>query len=271
MIELNAPHGEDALEIIGHYMQNKPFVTSVDEKLVSRLMEGSTCAELETVINEAGLYAGFDRSDVITEKHFLKACMRLVFNVPVEGLHCTEEISGADKIHAAYHEAGHAVVMEALEPGSVALLAVFKKTCGFGGIAVRATAEDLSAFANRENSILTDLGGKAAVESVLGVHDIGAASDLNKAFRKVKHLVKDTCVAGLRYHGRWDDSQQLQYEQEQATAAEVEQYLRRAKRIIADNHDLLVRLANELAEKNVLTMFDVQRITSEASIVRHKI
>ena len=44
-------------------------------------MDGRSCAELETVINEAGLYAGYERADYITMDHFMEACMRTIFNV----------------------------------------------------------------------------------------------------------------------------------------------------------------------------------------------
>ena len=79
---MNAPHGEDAVKIIAHYLRNKKVVKDMDARTIARIMDGRSCAELETVINEAGLYAGYERSDFITMEHFMEACMRTVFDVP---------------------------------------------------------------------------------------------------------------------------------------------------------------------------------------------
>lgn len=58
------------------------FVDDVDAKTIARIMDGRSCAELETVINEAGLYAGYERTESITMDHFMAACMRTIFDVP---------------------------------------------------------------------------------------------------------------------------------------------------------------------------------------------
>ena len=79
-IEVEAPHGKDAEKIIEHYLKSKKFVDSVDHKTIARIMDGRSCAELETVINEAGLYAGYERAEYITMDHFMEACLRTVFN-----------------------------------------------------------------------------------------------------------------------------------------------------------------------------------------------
>mgnify|MGYP003403873418 CR=1 FL=1 len=62
-IEVVAPKGEDAEKIVEHYIKRKNFVSDVDVKTITRLLNGSSCAELEAVINQAGIYAGFLRKD----------------------------------------------------------------------------------------------------------------------------------------------------------------------------------------------------------------
>ena len=55
IIEVEAPRGKDAEDIVAYYLSNKKFVENIDTKTIARIMNGRSCAELETVINEAGL------------------------------------------------------------------------------------------------------------------------------------------------------------------------------------------------------------------------
>ena len=64
--------GKDAEKIIEHYLKSKKSVEGVDHKTIARIMDGRSCAELETVINEAGLYAGYERAEYITMDHFME-------------------------------------------------------------------------------------------------------------------------------------------------------------------------------------------------------
>ena len=66
-IEVNAPKGEDAIEIITYYLKSKRFVDGIDPVVIAKIMDGHSCADLETVINEAGLYAGYERAEFGTD------------------------------------------------------------------------------------------------------------------------------------------------------------------------------------------------------------
>jgi ATP-dependent Zn protease len=109
----------------------------------------------------------------------------------------------------------------------------------------------------------------AANEQKYGAADIGGKSDLNKAFREMKALLVDRGVNGLRLHGcRYGElSEQLQFEQEQAVALEVERYYKKAKEILALNTEFLEKVAQALAEKKLLTTMDIQEIKNSCKIV----
>lgn len=51
IIEIETPSGQNAIRIIAHYLNNKNVVKNVDVKTIARIMDGHSCAELETVIN----------------------------------------------------------------------------------------------------------------------------------------------------------------------------------------------------------------------------
>ena len=99
----------------------------IDPVVIAKIMIGHSCADLETVLNEAGLYAGYQRAEHITMEHVLKACLHTVFDRTSAGDEQDDFCSHlSDPHHIAshfiYHEAGHAVVSEVLCPGSVTLV-----------------------------------------------------------------------------------------------------------------------------------------------------
>ena len=89
-IKINNPRLEDAAEIIKYYLSQKKFVADIDYKELAKILNGGSCAELETVINEAGVYAGFQNKDKIELDDILRAAMRVIFGAP-ENLEETDE------------------------------------------------------------------------------------------------------------------------------------------------------------------------------------
>lgn len=273
-IQIDAPHGEDAERITAYYLSQKKFVSDVDAQTIARIMDGRSCAELETVINEAGLYAGFERSESITMEHFMKACMKIIFNMPESGSSMEDDClpnsgDGASFLsQIRYHEAGHAVVHELLFPGSVTLVSVRGRDGHTGGFTSYYDNPRVHPAYRTKGKIIAFLGGMAATEQVYGLHDCGASRDLDQVFESIRKLVVNDCTCGFHLHfSRHRDSEELIAGQEQAVAAEVEKAYRKAKELLAGNREFLDSIAAELARKDFLTALDVKRIKSDCHIV----
>lgn len=265
-IEVEVPPREDAVEIIAHYLKSKRFVEGVDPTVIAKIMIGHSCADLETVINEAGLYAGYERAESITMEHFLKACLRTVFDkdgLANEQDDFSSHLSDPHHIasHMIYHEAGHAVVSEVLCPGSVTLVFAGNLRQEEGGFTRDYREPGSSLLEWRKKRIITSLGGMAAMEQKFGLPDIGCASDLNYAFDKVRNLLSRTCINGFSFYSRgYSESEHLEASLEQAAATEVERYYRKAKEIISANREFFEKLAAALAEKKLLSAVDIEKI-----------
>lgn len=194
VIEANNPHGEDAVKIIEHYIKGKKFVGDMDAVTVARIMDGRSCAELETVINEAGFYAGFERSEEITMDHFMRACLHTIHDVPNEVL-CessfdTDLSNGDDpRTRVVYHEAGHATIAEVLNPGSVTLISAYCRDGESGGFTSYYRSGFSGSAERQQSHILGSIGGMAALEQKFGIIDTGASGDLDQAFRSTWNLV----------------------------------------------------------------------------------
>src|SRR5699024_620792 len=125
-----------------------------------------------------------------------------------------------------------AVVSEVLCPGSVTLVFAGGLRQEEGGFTSYYRTPGMSLLDWRRNRIVSALGGAAAMEQKFGLPDIGCASDLNYAFERVSRLLSDTCINGFSFYSRgYSESERRMADRDQAVAAEVERYYRKAKEI----------------------------------------
>lgn len=276
LIKVEAPHGKDAEQIIAHYLKSKKISGEIDPITIAHIMDGRSCAELETVINEAGLYAGYERAEYITMEHFMKACLRTVFDIEFKNKEENDEFFNTDLSdhNSAYsqtvcHEAGHAVVSEVLCPGSVTLICALKnRRNGKNGFtAYYYNDSSQSSLYWDKSRVISSLGGMAAVEQKFGIQDCGSSCDLSNAFDYVKNMVVDNGLCGFQFYSRYGASSELQYRQEQAVATEVEKYYRKVKEIISLNEEFFEKVASALSQKGLLSACDLQQIKSECTII----
>ena len=239
-------------------------------KTIAHIMDGRSCADLETVINEAGLYAGYEKADQITMDHFMAAYLRTVMNLPAICGELGADLSVADKNYrqVVYLEAGHAVISEVLCPNSVTLVSIYNDGSDFGGTTGYFNDKSTTYLYWEKSRIIGALGGIAVIEQKFGSFDVGGSRDLDRAFRDAKDLVVNDCVCGFHLHAdEYNDSERLQSEQEQVVSSEVERYYRKAKEILSLNAEFLERLAAALAKKTLLSAVDVQKIREQCKIV----
>ena len=268
-IEVNTPSEKDAELIIKHYLSGKIVSDDPDCRSVAKIIHNSSCAEPEAIINEAGIYAGFDGEKCIKMPHFLKAAMQLMYDVPVSAFdeNALDGISEYNLINVAYHEAGHVLAHEVLDPGSVALVSIFGSNYNtLGGRTVYSRSTGTAFFNKREINIIGTLAGIAAVEQKLGIRDTGCSADLEDAFDNVRDLIVNNCTSGFHLHGEYGDySDELTAKQEQTVATEIEKYYLRAKEIIAQNNSFLENTANRLPEKKLFCARDIENIRRESA------
>ncbi|MBR5177530.1 MAG: AAA family ATPase [Lachnospiraceae bacterium] len=264
VIEMQSPEGEDSKRIIEYYLSQKQVLGDIDAEEISRLMKGHSCAELEMVINEAGIYAGYDQREKIEQKDILKACMRMIFASP----ETIEENNSSYLRNIAIHEAGHVVVSEILEPGSVSLVSVCRYSGAREGVSVIQRPENFNiSHRAQENEVMIKLGGKAATEVVYGLVDLGCSSDIHRAYSIIAQVVENCCLYGFDTiaGSKFTTSGYVLEKKDRTIAQEMERYYRQAKQIIAENRELLDTLTRELMEKKTLTYREIKIIREKVS------
>lgn len=258
---LEMPSGVDAERIVCHYLNQRKYVAKVDAGRIARLLAGKSCAELESVVNMAGIYAGYDDRNQIEMADILKAILRLVFHAPEK-----VEDDGIDTTLVACHEAGHAVISHLLEPGSVDLVSVYRHNGNIEGITSQYQAENY--FQSKklmENRVLCLLAGKAATELCYGVTDTGSSNDLWRAYRIVERFVGDYCSYGFdKLKFQDTQSNDLLSRREQQVASELDRYYSQAKQMLAENRRFLDTLTAKLVKDKTLLAEDILEIQQSA-------
>ena len=257
IIKVDEPQGDDAVKIVEYYLSQKKAVAEINAEDVARLLNGKSCAELETVINTAGQYAGFQNKQRIDIDDITRACLRIIYNAPES----TAPHNPVILERTAYHEAGHAVVAEILEDGCIDLVSVRKSTGNVGGFTSYHTPDNYwLSKTHMENRIIALLAGKAATEIIFGEVDTGANNDLHRAFDIVERFSDDYCAYGFGYWTERENSNSLMQRKEDRIVADMENYYAMAKKIIVENRAFLEGVAKCLQEKDTLVSSEIREI-----------
>ena len=256
-IEVQTPSTKDATKIIEHYLKGKKVDKDIDCEELAKLMNGESCAFLETLINDAGLYAGYDNCELIKRIHIIKAFLRNVYSVNEDD---EGEISDDSLEYLAYHESGHTLISELLEPHSVNLVTAKRFRGSLGGLTSAAKDDDFwYDFNNMKKEITVLLGGKAATEIHFNKLDPGAGSDISKAESILTHVYN-------AYYGNnfytFEDSSADGFKQmgEAWVCHQLQNYYAKAKDILFNNKDKLDKLAKALIDKKLLLHDDINEI-----------
>ena len=259
-VGVQPPRGKDAVEIVRHYLGQKAYVGEINVEDVAKILNGDSCATLEEVINEAGIYAASQDKEMIDADDLLRGILRAKFGAPER----MDDISLRAQTAVAYHEAGHTVVAEILERGNVTMTSIATHDGAASGLTTFYQDDDYwTEFSYMEHRVLALLGGRAATEIVYARPDVGATSDIKRVFDVVERFVDYDGVAPFDCHEREEGSSDALNRKDKRIAEELEKYYKQAKQILVENRPFLDAVAKELVAKKTLLASDIKRIEEE--------
>ena len=257
ILGIKCPDSKDSQDIVAHYLARKSFVKGLDTKRIARLLEGRSCAELESVVNQAGAYAAFEGRHQVEMRDMVKAILRIIFEAP-------EKVKADEScLHwIACHEAGHALIAELLEPDSVDLVSVLSHNSNDTGVtSVHRSESYFHSKRLMEIRVMCLLAGKAATEICYGTVDTGANSDLERAFAIVRRFVDDYCSFGFdQFVFDRSNSDGVLDRRDSRVGAEMARYYAQTKQLLTENRSKLEALAARLLEEKTLLGDQVQEI-----------
>ncbi len=263
-IKLGNPGRVDSEKIVKYYLSLKGCGSNVDYKEVARLLDGQSCASLESIINEASIMAAYDNRETVDNRDIINATLNVVYHTPV----AVNSSDGQCDPTLAYHEAGHAVISEILEPGSVNIISTADRSgSDVGGFTSYQQADKyFNSMDYMENRVMCLLGGKAANDIVFGINDVGCNDDLERAYAIVGRFIDTYCSYGFHnWEGipEHDSSEELKNKKETLVSFEMEKYYQKVKRILIENRNFLDKLAERLMKEKLITYHTVQDIKAE--------
>ena len=263
-IEFEVPTEADARRIISHFLSLKKVSPDVDLEDINRMFSYNSCAELETIINEAAVSAGYAGKDCIGMEDLVESVLNMQYGATDDCLRCSDD----RKKRTALHEAGHVVALEALVPGSVGLASIRTS----GGDAGNGFVHRCKTIERRPHEVLVYLAGKAAVELYYAdTVASGCQSDILRAYQDIRKGIAENATLGFgltdvsgRQHA---ESESMIARSEAATQAELERHLLMSRNILIRNRKLLEETAALLEKKETLLYSDICALKAKYPVV----
>jgi cell division protease FtsH len=274
-VVLDRPDMRGREAILKVHTKGKPLAPEVDLMVLARSTPGFVGADLENLVNEGAILAARRNKKTIGQAELEEAIERVIAGPERKSRLISEE----EKRIVAYHEAGHAVVMNALpQADPVHKVSIIAR--GMTGGYTLALPEDDRTLMPRKKLIadmIGLLGGRAAEELVFDDITSGASNDLERVTRMARAMVTRmgmSSLLGPMVYGQKEEliflgreiSEQRDYSE--AVAEEIDQEVRRlvgeaydrAREILKQYREKLDAVAQKLLEVETISREEFESI-----------
>ncbi|HIQ05091.1 MAG TPA: AAA family ATPase [Anaerolineae bacterium] len=243
------------------------LASDVDLRAVAARTPGFAGAELANVVNEAALLAARAGRKEITMADLDEAIDRVMAGLERK----SRALNKQEREIVAHQEMGHALMASLLPHADpVHKVSIVPRGVAALGVTVQLPLEDRYLLTEPEphDRMTVILGGRAAEEVVYGRIPTGAADDLQRATQLARRMVaefgmswelgpvalqstNDSFLSERGWEPREFSDETAQRIDEEIRAL-VERNYERAKQLLTQHKDVLLRLAAELLEKEVM-------------------
>lgn len=186
-VVLDRPDVRGREAILKVHIKGKPLAPNVDLNILARSCPGFVGADLENLVNEAAILAARLNKKVIGQAEFAEAIERVIAGPERK----SRLINPEEKKIVAYHEAGHAVVMNALpEANPVQKVSIIARGMA-AGYTMALPEEDRTLMPRKKllAEVIGLLGGRVAEELIFDDFTSGASNDIERVTQIVRNMV----------------------------------------------------------------------------------
>ncbi len=263
---VDRPDLKGRVDILKVHAKNVSLDETVDLQAIALATAGAVGSDLANMINEAAILAVKNGRNAVSQKDLFEAV-----EVVLVGKEKKDRVlSQEERSIVSYHEVGHALV-SALQKDAepVQKITIVPRTMGALGYVLNVPEEEkyLNSKKELEARIIVFLAGRAAEELVFHSVTTGAANDIEKATGIARAMVTQYGMSDkfglMGLAARQDQylSGRTVMDCGEATAAAVDDEIMRilkesyeeAKRLLAENRDVLDQIAAFLIEKETIT------------------
>jgi cell division protease FtsH len=267
-VVLDRPDMRGREAILKVHVKGKPLASNTDLGVLARSTPGFVGADLENLVNEGAILAARRNKKAIEQEDLEEAIERVIAGPERKSRLISEE----EKRIVAYHEAGHAVVMNAVaEADPVHKVSITARGMA-GGYTLALPEEDRTLMGR--NKLLAEMaglmGGRAAEEIVFSDVTSGASNDLERVTKMARAMVTRLGMSsdlGPMVYGQKEEliflgreiSEQRDYSD--AVAEQIDKEVRslvndayeKAKKILLQYRENLDTIARKLLEVETLS------------------
>lgn len=269
-IHVDLPEYKERIEIFGVHLRNLKLVEGFNIEFLAKQTPGFSGADIANVCNEAALIAARKNKDSIDKQDFLDAVDRIVGGLERK----SKIISPDEKRTIAFHEAGHATVSWMLPNANPLLkVTIIPRGRSLGAAWYLPEERQITTTEQMMDEMAATLGGRAAEEIINGKISTGALSDLEKitkqSYAMVAYLGMSKEVGNISFYDSTESSgftMSKPYSEKTAELIDkeakyfVDQAYEMAKKVLNENKDGFINLAEQLLEREVIFSEDLETI-----------
>ena len=279
-ITVALPDRKGRTEILKVHARNKHLSSEIDLGALAKRTPGFSGADLENVLNEAAILAVRENKNEITMANLDEAIDRVMMGPAKK----SRTYDDKTKELVAYHESGHAIIGLYLDDATVVQKVTIIPRGQAGGYNLMTPKDEK--MMNTKNDLLATitsyLGGRSAEEMFFDDITTGAVNDIERATNLARDMVtlygmsslgpvkynggNDNVFLGRDYNAPSNVSGQVAFEIDQEVRNIIDQCHNKAKEIIGEHKDELVRISKALMEYETLTSEQIERIVKGESI-----
>ncbi|MBU3142871.1 ATP-dependent zinc metalloprotease FtsH [Clostridium sp. CF012] len=261
--------------ILAVHSKNKHLEPEVKLSVLAKRTPGFTGADIENLMNESALLAVRKDKKLIGMAELEEAVTRIIAGPEKK----SRVVIEADRRLTAYHEAGHAIVMNLLPMSDPVHQISIVPRGRTGGYTMRLPDEDRSYMSKSrlEEEIVGLLGGRVAEKLVIGDISTGASNDIERATSIARKMVMDYGMSDTLgpiafgsgsdevFLGR-DMGKSKSFSEETLNKIDLEikklidEGYKKALTILTENRSKLNAVAEELLVRDKLEAVDFQEI-----------
>jgi cell division protease FtsH len=274
-VVIDLPDVKGREEILKVHTRSIPVHADVRLDILAKATPGMSGADLANMTNEAALLAARLNKEAVEMEDFEEAKDKVLMGKARKSLVITDE----EKKRIAYHESGHVLIGKLTKNGDP----IHKVT-----IVPRGRALGVTHFLPLDQKHLYTkdyltglmqriLGGRAAEEIIFNEYSSGASDDLERVTDIARKMVSNWGMSdevgpltfgkkeehiflGRDLGSTRDYSESTAEKIDRSVSNIVTEAYREAKKILAENKDILVRLAEALLDKEVLEAEEIDTL-----------
>ncbi|MFC4777608.1 AAA family ATPase [Paenibacillus sp. GCM10023252] len=255
-IGVDLPDKKGRHHILAIHAKNKPLAEGINLEKIAEESFGFSGAQLESVMNEAAIYAMREQSAAIQQSHLSMAIDKVMMGEKTD-----RESTKEERERVALHELGHAITAELVNPGSVSQVALSPRGQALGY--VRHNPQEDRYLYTREflnNQIMVALGGAAAEELFYGDRSTGSRGDFDTAMSIVRTMVE----SGLTELGIIDNHMMTPDSWAKVNKSILDELMLRTKGLLQAQRDVFLRSLDILVKEETLSGEQFRKLISEA-------